>query len=145
MAYQDTTVFSASAVAIGDAALAIEGPPGSGKTSLALALIDRGARLIGDDGVRLTRQGDRLIASPPPNIAGLLEVRGVGIVEFPLGPSLPLALILSLGTSAERLPDPVPQKEILGISMPCLPFVAGDMAPAFRAELALAKHGISQS
>ena len=58
--------YQATCVAIGGRAVLIEGEPGSGKSSLALALIDRGAALIGDDGVRLELRGNRLYASPPP-------------------------------------------------------------------------------
>ncbi|MEM1052121.1 MAG: HPr kinase/phosphatase C-terminal domain-containing protein [Pseudomonadota bacterium] len=137
------TIFQASAVAIGDAALAIEGPPGSGKSSLALALIDRGAELIGDDGVQLTRNGHRLMASPPPNIAGLIELRGIGVFEMTLAQSCPLALILSLGVGGERLPQSIPQRSILGIDVPCLAFYPGNFAPAVRAEMALTKHGLN--
>ncbi|WP_298337136.1 HPr kinase/phosphatase C-terminal domain-containing protein [uncultured Erythrobacter sp.] len=135
-------LFSASAVAIGDVALAIEGPPGSGKSSLALALIDRGAQLIGDDCVTLTRSGKRLIASPPPNIEGLLELRGVGLFNFPLSEPRPLSLILSLRVGGERLPDVIPLRDILGVNVPYLPFYPDTLVPAVRAELALAKHGL---
>lgn len=136
-------VLAASAVAIGARALAIEGPPGSGKSSLALALIDRGARLIGDDAVRLTREDARILASPPPNIAGLLEVRGVGLVEFEPTKRCPLALVLTLGAGhGERLPETVPHRTILGVDIPCLAFETGTMAAAIRAELALATHGL---
>lgn len=138
------TIFSASAVAIGDVALAIEGAPGSGKSSLALALIDRGAVLIGDDAVRLTLQDDHLLASPPPNIEGLIEVRGVGLFEMPLAPPCPLALILSLGVGAERLPEAANTREILGVKVPCLAFYPGTIAPAVRAEMALARYGLSR-
>lgn len=140
-------VHQASAVAIGGRALLIEGPPGSGKSSLALALIDRGAGLIGDDAVTLTaREGD-LIAAPAPNIAGLLEVRGVGLLTLPLAPPAPVALILVLGgadTSIARLPEPpLPLREIAGIGVPVLAFDPGHIAPASRAERALALHGLS--
>ena len=73
----------ASCVAIGGRGLLIDGPPGSGKSSLALALIDRGATLVGDDGVLLELRGGRLWALPPPNIAGLLEIRNVGLAMLP--------------------------------------------------------------
>ena len=69
----DEQVFAASGVAIGGQALLIEGPPGSGKSTLAAKLIDRGAQLIGDDAITLSLANGRLIASPPPNIEGLLE------------------------------------------------------------------------
>lgn len=137
------TIFAASAVAIGDVALAIEGPPGSGKSSLALALIDRGALLIGDDAVRLKFESDHLLACPPPNIEGLLEVRGVGLFEMPLSPPRPLALVLSLGLGGERLPENAPARTILGVDVPALTFYPGTIAPAVRAEMALERFGRS--
>jgi hypothetical protein len=137
-------VLQASAVVIDGRALLIEGPPGSGKSSLALALIEGGAGLIGDDAVTLTpAQGRRLIAAPPPNIAGLIEVRGVGLARLPLAPPAPVALLLTLGNPApERLPDtPLPTRTIAGIAVPVLAFVPGTLAPAARALWALRLHG----
>ena len=137
-------VMQASAVAIDGRALLIEGPPGCGKSSLALALIDRGAGLIGDDAVTLRPAGNRLIASPPPNIAGLIEVRGVGLTSLPLAPPAPVALILILGGSVpERLPDPpLPVRVIAGVAVPMLAFEPGTIAPGPRAEWALRLHGL---
>ncbi|WP_086619605.1 HPr kinase/phosphorylase [Erythrobacter tepidarius] len=137
-------VHQASAVAIAGRALLIEGPPGSGKSSLALALIDRGAGLIGDDAVELRNEGGVLRAAPPPNIAGLLEVRGVGLVRFPVAAPAPVALVLTLGGApGERLPPrPLPSRRIAGVAVPVLAFDPGRIAPAQRAEQALALHGI---
>ena len=138
-------IMQASAVEIAGRALLIEGPPGCGKSSLALALLDRGAGLIGDDGVTLTAQDDRLIAAPPPHIAGLLELRGVGLVQQPLAAPAPVALILTLGGPApERLPAlPITRRTIAGIAVPVLAFDAGTIAPGPRAEWALAMHGLT--
>jgi hypothetical protein len=140
-------VVQASAVSIGGAALLIEGPPGSGKSSLALALIDRGAGLIGDDGVTLIADGARLIASPPPNIAGLIEVRGVGLVRLPPAPPAPVALILTLGgPEPARMPDlPLPTRVIAGVAVPVLAFDPGTIAPALRAEWALRQDGLTRN
>ncbi|MBD2842414.1 HPr kinase/phosphorylase [Erythrobacter rubeus] len=135
-------ILQATAVAIEGRALLMEGPPGIGKSSLALALIDRGAVLIGDDGVTLERHGDQAIASPPPNIAGLLEVRGVGLINLPVADPTPVALVLTLGETGERLPDNAPTRDLLGIQVPVLPFLPGEIAPARRAEIALAAHGM---
>ena len=121
----------------------IEGEPGSGKSSLALALIDRGAQLIGDDGVALHRSDTQIVASAPPNIAGLLEIRGIGLVEFPTAPPTPLALVLALGVRGERLPEQLATRDILGVQIPVLPFEAGAISPAQRAEWALKVHGLS--
>lgn len=135
----------ASAVAVGGHALLIEGPPGSGKSSLALALIDRGAGLIGDDGVTLTCAGGVLIATPPPRIGGLLEVRGIGLVRMEVAPPAPVALILTLGGPVpERLPEPpLPVRVIAGVAVPVLAFDPGSIAPAARAEWALREHGLA--
>ena len=62
----------ASTVAIDGRAVLISGPSGSGKSDLALRLLDRGFSLVSDDQTHVRREGDRLIASPPPNIAGKL-------------------------------------------------------------------------
>jgi hypothetical protein len=136
-------ILQASAVSIAGRALLIEGPPGSGKSSLALALIDRGAGLIGDDAVMLTPDGDMLLASPPPNIAGLIELRGVGLLHLPPAPLAPVALILTLGgPHGARLPEiPLPCRLIAGVGVPVLAFDPGAIAPAQRAEHALALHG----
>ncbi len=138
-------VHQASAVVIAGRALLIEGPPGSGKSSLALALIERGAELVGDDAVTLTPAGDRLIAAPPPNIAGLVEVRGVGLAALPVASPAPVALILVLGgPPPERLPDtPLPVRLVGGIAVPVLAFDPGPLAPALRAEWALRLHGLA--
>ncbi len=134
-------LMQASAVAIAGRALLIEGRPGSGKSSLALALIDRGATLIGDDGVRLVKEGPQLLACPPPNITGKLEIRGVGIVELPCC-SAPVGLILALGKSSERVPERLETRELLGCAIPVLPFAREDPIQPLRAEWALRQHGI---
>lgn len=121
--------------------LLIEGPPGSGKSTLALALIDRGAVLIGDDGVMLERRGGQLWALPPPNIAGRLEIREVGIVTLPTA-SAPLALSLSLGGAAERMPTPT-TRAVEGVALPRLAFDPAAAAAPLRAEWALRLHGLA--
>jgi len=63
----------------------LRGPSGSGKSDLALRLIDDGARLIADDQTHLAKKGHALIATPPPAIAGMIEVRGIGVVKLPRG------------------------------------------------------------
>lgn len=135
-------VLQASAIAIEGRAMMITGRPGAGKSSLVLGLIDRGARLIGDDGVSLSAQAGQVIASPPPNISGKLEIRGVGIVALePV--SAALALVLDLDSEPERLPPaPLPTRELLGCAIPLLPFDMRAPEPALRAEWALRLHGL---
>lgn len=140
-------IFEGSGVAIDGRALLIEGPPAAGKSSLALALIDRGATLIGDDAVRLvpTSQSPPL-ACPPPNIKGLIELRGIGIFEVQTQTNVPVSLILSLGKIAreriDRLPEVLQTRALLGGAIPVLPFDISPLASAQRAEWALRKHGI---
>lgn len=128
-------VANLTCVAIGGRGLLIEGPPGSGKSTLALELIDRGAMLVGDDGVTFDLRDDHLWAAPPPNIAGRLEIRGLGIVHLPCTEA-PVALALTLVDTAPRLPVPG-SVEWLGKSIPHLAFVASGPASAVRAEFAL--------
>lgn len=145
MSETDDILIQATAVAIDGRAVIFEGPPGSGKSSLALSLIDRSAKLIGDDGVRLHRQGEQVLASPPPNITGLLEIRGVGLVNLPTCEAMPVALILKLVDigHAERLPGMLITRDYFGLEVPVLPFVPGSKAPALRAEWALKVHGLT--
>ena len=104
-------------IAMDGAGIAIEGPPGSGKSSLALELLERGARLVGDDGIILERKDETLVASPPEATRGLIEVRNVGIVKVdPV--SAPLALAIRLDADAARLPSGDATREWLGISLP---------------------------
>ncbi|MEL7218980.1 MAG: HPr kinase/phosphatase C-terminal domain-containing protein [Pseudomonadota bacterium] len=138
-----TLLTGSSVVAIGGRALIIEGPPGAGKSSLALALIDRGATLIGDDGCKLLRQGDAVHASPPPTISGLLEIRNVGIITVPTADQAPVALIVSLQDDAVRLPQSTQHRDLLGCPIPQLDFTPGSIAPAIRAEWALREHGLT--
>ncbi len=71
----------ASAVTIGDSGVLLRGPSGSGKSDLALRLIDGGARLVADDRVDIYQTRDGLMMAPPESLAGLLEVRGLGIAD----------------------------------------------------------------
>jgi len=99
----------ATAVGIDGRAVVIEGPSGSGKSDLALRLIDRGAVLVADDQTLLVRrgapEGPSLIARCPPTIAGRIEVRGLGIVTVPHVDDLPVALIVRLGSEDQRMPE----------------------------------------
>ncbi len=98
----------ATCVAINSKAVLITGPAGAGKSDLALRLIDQGAQLVADDQTLLQIEGDALIASPPPTITGLMEVRHAGLMKLPFIPKAPIALYVELTVSdekLERLPD----------------------------------------
>lgn len=131
----------ATCVLVDGRAVLLEGEPGSGKSSLALALIDRGALLVGDDGVRLEQRGTRLWASAPPNIAGLLEIRNVGLVELPTGEG-PVALLLRLDKAAPRHPEQAGRQTIDGCVVPVLALYPDAPALPLRAEWALKKFGL---
>lgn len=131
----------ASCVAIGTRAMLIEGPSGSGKSSLALALIDRGAVLIGDDGVRIEPRGTRLHAFPPPNIAGLLEVRNLGLLHFATARDLPVALVLRLDPEAPRFIESAETARIAGTALPLVRLWPDSPMLAQKAELALDRYG----
>ena len=132
----------ASCVAIGGRAVLIEGPPGSGKSSLALALIDRGATLVGDDGVMLEAGGGGLLASPHPEIAGLLEVRNLGLIAYPVATRVPVALVIALDPDAPRFIETAAQVERAGIALPLVQLWPDNPALALRAELALTRFGL---
>ena len=134
-------VHQATCVAIGGRAILIEGPPGIGKTSLALALIDRGAALIGDDGVTLELRGDELLASPPPNTAGLIEVRNLGLLDWPAVSDVPVALVLRLDPAAPRFIEGAERTELGGITLPLIRLWPDGTVLALKAELALARFG----
>jgi HPr kinase/phosphorylase len=111
----------ATAIAIGKTGVLLLGPSGSGKSDLALRLIDDGARLVSDDQVILSRNGERLIANPPPALAGRIEVRGVGIVALDGGRvwrKMPVLLAVELvpEDKIERLPEPA-SREFLGVAL----------------------------
>src|SRR5262245_7617681 len=96
----------ATAIAIDGAAILLRGPPGAGKSDLALRLIDDGARLVADDQAEIRRAQDQILVSAPTAIAGLIEVRGIGILRVAPVDAAPLVLLVDLVPSAEveRLP-----------------------------------------
>lgn len=138
----DHCTFPASCVAIGDTALLITGASGVGKSELALALIDRGARLISDDQVALRRDAGRLLASPAPNIAGLIEVRNLGLLAMPVADACPVALLIELNRSAPRWIERALQRTILGIAIPEVMIEPVGSVLAIKAEMALQAYGL---
>jgi HPr kinase/phosphorylase len=128
----EAIVVHGTAVAIDGAAILLRGAPGAGKSDLALRLIDRGARLVADDQAELRRAEDHILVSAPTVIAGLIEVRGLGILRVDTVVAAPLALLVDLVSSAEveRLPEGRGE-EVLGLKVPVIalaPFEAS--APA---------------
>ncbi|WP_242116143.1 HPr kinase/phosphorylase [Sphingomonas lacusdianchii] len=106
----------AGCVAMRGVGVLIAGPSGSGKSDLALRLIDRGAVLVSDDYTLLHVEGGELHATAPATIAGRIEVRGIGIVDRPTLARVPVALFVEAGTP-DRLPEPA-TRVIAGIAIP---------------------------
>ncbi len=136
----------AGCVALDGRGLLIEGASGTGKSSLALALIDRGAMLVGDDSVMLEvvegLEGARLIATPHPATRGLIEVRNVGLVDMPVAEAVPVALVIRLSPDAPRFIEQAPLAQIAGVSLPLVTLYPDSPVLALRAEQALARYGL---
>jgi serine kinase of HPr protein (carbohydrate metabolism regulator) len=136
---EDAILVHATAVAIGGRAVLLRGPSGSGKSDLALRLIDAGGRLVADDQTRIWRDGDVLMARAPEPIAGLIEARGVGIVRVESLPVARLALIADLVAMQhiERLPEPS-SETIFGLTIPRVAIAPFEASAPIKLRLALA-------
>jgi HPr kinase/phosphorylase len=128
------TTIHASAVLVGARAVLIRGAAGSGKSSLAFALIRAGetgalpfARLVGDDRVHLEATHGRLLVRPAEALTSLIEIRGLGIRRVPFEPLAVVGLIVDLGaTDAERLPrENSAVTEVAGVTLPRLAVAPG--------------------
>ena len=133
----------ASTVAKGGRAVLITGPSGAGKSDLALRLLDRGFILISDDRTIVRKEGDRLIDSAPPTIAGKLEVRGVGIVDMESAAEAHVALVVELTSDIQRLPDDSRERQILGVGVPLVTIDALTASAPAKVELALDRMGLA--
>ena len=132
----------ASTVASNGRAVLITGPSGTGKSDLALRLLDRGFTLVSDDQTIVRKDGERLIASAPPNIAGKLEVRGIGIVDIERLDDVPVALVVELTSEITRLPDDSRDRLILGIRLPLVSIDATTASAPSKVALALDRLGL---
>jgi serine kinase of HPr protein (carbohydrate metabolism regulator) len=132
----------ATCVAIGGRGILIRGRSGSGKSDLALRLIDRGARLVSDDYTILDRDGERLRARPPKTIAGKLEVRGVGIVDLPPLADVPVCLLVELDKAPERLPEAAQGVALLDATIPAIALAALEASAPLKLEQALLRFGL---
>jgi serine kinase of HPr protein (carbohydrate metabolism regulator) len=132
----------ASTVASDGRAVLISGPSGSGKSDLALRLLDRGFTLVSDDQTIVRRDGDRLVASAPPTIKGKLEIRGIGIVEMDTVNDVPVALFVELTSEIMRLPDDRRERPVLGVNLPLVSVDALTASAASKVALALDRLGL---
>ena len=132
----------ASTVAIEGRAVLITGPSGAGKSDLTLRLLDRGFTLVSDDQTIVRRQGEKLFASPPPQLKGKLEIRGVGIVEMENDADVPVALLVELTSEIQRLPDDSRERPLLGVALPLVSIDAMTASAASKVALALNRLGL---
>jgi len=119
-------------------AVLLTGPPGAGKSDLALRLIDRGWTLLADDYVRLEAGDGRVFAHAPETTRGLLEVRGIGLLPFPIHGPAPVALVADLGRTPERLPAPE-ATEFGCVRVPLIALEPFGASAPLRLELAFAR------
>lgn len=127
----------ATAVAINGGGVLMLGPSGSGKSDLALQLIDRGAVLISDDGVLVEAGTPLPILRTAPNIAGMIEMRGIGIVKVPFADEVPLRLVVRTGERGERLPPENQTMDIAGSQIPFIALSAFEASTPLKVEQAL--------
>lgn len=132
----------ASSVALDGRCVLIMGPSGSGKSDLALRLIDRGFTLVSDDQTIVRRDGDRLLASAPAQIAGKLEIRGIGIMDITTAGDVPVALLVELTSDIQRLPDDSRQLPVVGVSLPLITIDALTASAVAKVVLALDRLGL---
>ena len=137
MSGDTSTTLHATCVAIDGRGVLIEGRSGSGKSDLALRLIDRGAVLVADDYTVLTAVDGRLLASAPATIAGMIEVRGIGILASPHRDGLTVALIVALDDAPQRMPERLELREIGGVHVPVMPLAGFEASAPIKVELAL--------
>jgi serine kinase of HPr protein (carbohydrate metabolism regulator) len=132
----------ASTVALDGRAVMISGPSGSGKSDLALRLIDRGFALVSDDQTLLRKQGERLLASAPPTIRGKLEIRGIGIVEMASIDDVPVALFVELTSAMQRMPGDSRERLVLDVKVPLISVDATTASAAAKVVVALDRLGL---
>lgn len=127
----------ASTVSINGHAVLISGRPGSGKSDLALRLIDRGAVLVSDDYTIVARSEGKLLASPPETIRGRIEVRGIGLVKMPHESAVPVALVIDIDEPVPRMPEPDTTRLLADIEVPTYALSAYEASAPIKVELLL--------
>ena len=131
-----------SAVARHGLAILLSGPSGAGKSDLALRLIDRGAQLVSDDYTIVRRVSGRLLATAPATIAGKLEVRSLGIFDFPPVSDVPIGLYVDLVSPVPRMPEAVDSFIVAGGELPRVAIDPHEPSAPVKVELALDRLGL---
>ena len=132
----------ASTVARDGRAVLITGPSGAGKSDLTLRLLDRGFTLVSDDRTIVRKDGERLVASAPPTLAGKLEIRGLGIVEMERVDNIPVALLVELTSDIQRMPDDSRERPVLGVRLPLVSIDAMTASAPAKVAVALDRMGL---
>jgi serine kinase of HPr protein (carbohydrate metabolism regulator) len=132
----------ATSVAIDGRVVMLRGPSGSGKSDLALRLIDRGAALVSDDYTLVKRIDGRLVATAPDTIRGKMEVRGIGIVAMAALSDVPVALIADLFDPVDRMPLEPVHRTVAGIAVPVVKISPFEASAPIKVELALRTLGL---
>ena len=132
----------ASCVAIAGRGVLIAGRSGSGKSDLALRLIDRGAVLVSDDYTLVAYAGGQLLGSAPGTIAGKIEVRGVGLVELDAVSNVPICLLVDLDRVPDRLPEGDERTRLAGVDLPTIGLAALEASAPIKLEYALRMFGL---
>ncbi|MCR8824930.1 HPr kinase/phosphorylase [Pseudosulfitobacter koreensis] len=116
----DPVTIHATTVAMSGRGVAIVGAAGSGKSSLALHMMALGAVLVSDDRTVLHKEGARIMADAPDALRGLIEARGVGVLNAEAAGPVPVTLVIDLDQDeTQRLPQPH-SYTLLGVDLPCL-------------------------
>ncbi|MEG9862111.1 MAG: HPr kinase/phosphatase C-terminal domain-containing protein [Parvularculales bacterium] len=137
-----TSTIHATCVAVGGWGILLTGPSGSGKSDLALRLIqapDGKARLVGDDRIALRQVENQLVARPAPVLAGRMEVRGVGIIRFDYVPEVVVRLVVALTPREEvpRLPEEECHRIFFGMRVPLMKISPFESSALYKLHLAL--------
>ena len=132
----------ATTVALDGRAVILAGRSGSGKSDLALRLLDRGFVLVSDDQTMVRKANGRLLASAPPTIRRKLEVRGIGIVEVAQADDVPVCLYVELASEVDRLPENGLERLVLGIAVPLVSFDALTASAPAKVAIALDRLGL---
>jgi serine kinase of HPr protein (carbohydrate metabolism regulator) len=137
-------------VALGRTAALLRGPPGSGKSDLALRFLFLARRgpaaveapiLVSDDQVRLVHRDGRIVATAPASIRGKMEVRGIGIVEVKSAAEADLMVLVDLvgPSEVERMPDPALKEKVLGVDVSVLRLAPFEASAPIKLAAALAR------
>jgi serine kinase of HPr protein (carbohydrate metabolism regulator) len=128
----------ASCIAFDGKGILLRGPSRSGKSDLAIRALAAGATLVADDRVALEREGGTIVASAPPALFGLIEIRGLGILRIEADRAAPLALVADLAAPEriERMPE-TRSCALLGIDLPWFALAPFEISAVAKLRLAL--------